>query len=224
LIFPPLLREVQWGAGIAEMERRARRIAPRVQREGGELTAYVNGNQAWLGFQFVADRLVEVRERHNNPNRAPPFVGGFLRSIVSQHGEPDSVEENSGGCTAVWTVDGGTLTALWRDSEWFMDVFYRPAPATQEALSGADERIGEWCDSEWPATVTLTRGNGEALSLSLQFDSGGRATRSIVLRNNAYYDTESSFGEHYRVGPGGELRIFDNDGFVRSARPGRCAS
>jgi len=223
LLFPPLQRSAPWGANSADVERAMRRSAQRVRRDGSELTAYINGNQAWLGFQFVADRLVEVRERHNNPNRAPPFAGAFLRSIASAHGEPRSVEEDGGGCRAEWDVDGSTLTALWRDSEWFVDIQYSAPPAVVDGANNVGDRLGEWCDSAWPGTVSLVRGEDGGLTLSTQFERGGRVARVVVLRNGAYHDTQSSFGEYYRVGSAGELQIFDAEGFVRSARPGRCA-
>lgn len=224
LLFPPLQREVRWGANSAEVERIVRRSAESVRRDGNELTAYIDGNLAWLGFEFEANRLVEVRERHNNTSRTPPFAGGFLRSIVSAHGEPGAVTEEDGGCRAVWTVDNGTITALWRDSEWFVDVYYAPPPAALERLSDAGDRIGEWCDPAWPATLTLSRGDGAAHTLSMQFVRGGRASRAVTLRNGAYHDTEGEFGEYYRIGSGGELQLFDADGFIRSATPGRCRS
>lgn len=224
LLFSSVQQDVAWGAGSAAVERVARRHAQRVRREGRELTAYVDGNQAWLGFEFVGDRLVEVRERHNNPNRAPPFVGGFLRSIVAAHGDPATVTEDSGGCRAVWSNDSGTVTALWRDSEWFVDVFYAPTPAALEGLSNVGERVGEWCDSAWPATIAIMQSDGTAYTLSMQFTRGGRATRDLVLRNGSYHNTEGDFGEYYRVGSGGELQLFDSEGFIRSASPGRCPS
>jgi len=223
LIFLPLHREARWGASVADMQRLGRRIAPRVERDGQQVTAYVNGNHAWVSFQFAGDRLVEVRERHNNPRRSPPFAGAFLRSLTSELGEPATVrEESNGACNAVWPIEGGTLTAVWRDSEWFLDVFYAPSAAAAETLSDSGGRLGQWCDAAWPATLSLHQGANGAFSLSLQFHPRGQATRNVVLRNGAYHDLESDFGERYHVGPGGELQIFDREGFVRSARPGPC--
>jgi hypothetical protein len=89
----------------------------------------------------------------------------------------------------------------------------------------AETVIGRWCDTAWPgggAEIAIVRADDGALRLSNAFAAGGAVVRPLRLREGTYWAIGEDFGAHYRIGAGGELRIFDNEGFIRSARPGRC--
>lgn len=85
--------------------------------------------------------------------------------------------------------------------------------------------VGQWCDLAWPGgnEITIVRHDDARLEVSNRFAAGGTVAYPLRLHNGTYWAVGESYGAHYRVGENGELRLFDNEGFIRSARPGRCA-
>ncbi len=92
------------------------------------------------------------------------------------------------------------------------------------STASADELIGRWCDSAWPSAnqITITRADDGSLRVNNDFGNGSTVAYPLRVRNGTYYAVGEGFGAHYRIGQDGELRLFDNEGFIRSARPGRC--
>lgn len=89
----------------------------------------------------------------------------------------------------------------------------------------ADTTIGQWCDTAWPDggnQITITRNDAGAHRVTNQFAQGGVVAHRLRVSNGAYYAIGEDFGQYYRINGDGTLRLFDNDGFIRSARPGRC--
>jgi len=91
--------------------------------------------------------------------------------------------------------------------------------------AAADITIGQWCDTAWPdggAQITITRNDAGAHRVTNQFAEGGVVAHRLRVSNGTYYAIGESFGQHYRIANDGTLRLFDNEGFIRSARAGRC--
>lgn len=90
--------------------------------------------------------------------------------------------------------------------------------------AAADTIIGRWCDTAWPNgnEITILRTDDGRLRVSSNFGDGSSVVHPLRLQDGTYRAVGEDFGAHYRIGANGELRLFDNDGFIRSARPGRC--
>ena len=155
LIFPTIEKRLEWGASEGRVRDIAKSISAKTSRDDSGLTAYANGYDDWIQFEFSGGGLSGVHERHNNTTRQPPFVDGFLSKLKSALGDKAATSTDSdGACNAAWQTTKNSTKAVWRDSEWFVDVYYTPPagkptrPAQEEANIWAfytplEDRVGK---------------------------------------------------------------------------------
>lgn len=98
--------------------------------------------------------------------------------------------------------------------------------STMSGVVFADQTvIGRWCDRMVPAmpkynqTMTIRTNNDGDLELYSTFGDGSKTTAMLVEKpSGTFLKKGSTHGDKYRIAQNnGDLRLFDNDGFIRSA-------
>jgi hypothetical protein len=155
LIFPASQQLLPWGSSEIQVQDVARSISKETSRDVRGLMVKVNGFDDWIQFEFTFGKLSRVRERHNNDSRQPPFVDAYLSEIKTLLGNNATTSiDGNGACSAVWQSATGYTKAVWRDNEWFIDIYYEPKdglptlPATKEAevwsfYSQMEDKVGK---------------------------------------------------------------------------------
>ena len=145
LIFPSIDKRLEWGASEGRVQSVANSIASKTSRDDSGLTAYANGYDDWIQFEFSSGVLSGVHERHNNKSRQAPFVDGFLSKLKISLGDKAATStDGDGACNAVWQTGKNSTKAVWRDSEWFVDVYYTPSNGKPTRSSEEESAIWEF--------------------------------------------------------------------------------
>ena len=103
-----------------------------------------------------------------------------------------------------------------------------PAPTTIESSSQAEdaktvEDIGQWIDEAWPggAIMTMTRENGSII-LEIEFNDDSRNREEMVeetVAGEQRFEEKlgSVLGEYYVITATGDLDMYDEIGYIRTA-------
>ena len=85
------------------------------------------------------------------------------------------------------------------------------------------EDIGQWVDEGWPggAIITITR-EDEGIILDIKFNDDSHYTREMVEKTVAgqqHFEEKGSndFGEYYVITARGDLDLYDEIGYIRTA-------
>lgn len=88
------------------------------------------------------------------------------------------------------------------------------------------DTVGVWCDTLVPglkkfdAKLTLIRGvAGELRYLSEFQDGSSREGKLIEKAPGIYLEADSQYGDGYSFLSGGAIRVFDDDGEIRTIQP-----
>ena len=94
--------------------------------------------------------------------------------------------------------------------------------------------VGDWCDTMIPnmkrydAVITIKSKRDGGYELVVRHGDGSSSNTHLV-KSGEKFMTNNDFGEYYQVRQDNSLAIYDNEGFVRSAKavesnakPGKC--
>lgn len=174
VIFLNIRQQLPWGASESRVRQVANTVAARTDRGDSGLTAYTNGYDDWINFEFSSAKLSKVRERHNNAKRKAPFVNGFLHKLKSSFGHNYTASsDGNGACNAVWEITNISIKAVWQESEWFVDIYYEPIIRSSSLSEDKERKI-------WNYYAPLEDSVGKESALA------ATATRFGVTRDDVF--------------------------------------
>ncbi|HWD66592.1 MAG TPA: hypothetical protein VG227_01405 [Caulobacteraceae bacterium] len=142
LIYPAIKNRVEWGETESQIRGVINSIAQKFDRDESGLTAYTNGHDDWIQFQFSDGRLSEVRERHNRADRPPPFVDAYLAGLKATFGRNAVTStDDARSCNAIWKTPKNTVKAVWREERLFVDIYYDPTDKTPLLAEGRQREV-----------------------------------------------------------------------------------
>ena len=93
-----------------------------------------------------------------------------------------------------------------------------PKPSHSETI------IGRWCDRMVPGMrrfyriMTIVKTDSGQIVLKSRFGDGSSSTNRLQrVGSGSYAKADSGFGDRYRTSANGDLNLYDNEGFIRTA-------
>lgn len=94
---------------------------------------------------------------------------------------------------------------------------------SDDSPASGEKKIGKWLNqmaSDFYATVEITARDGVYWMYSKYHDGSSQTTKLTKKKVSGtvrYVNTDSRFGEYYIITPDGRLKIYDNEGLIRTA-------
>jgi hypothetical protein len=100
-------------------------------------------------------------------------------------------------------------------------------PSSANGANKDGEVVGRWRDNinpAWDQTITIRREKGAIYLVSEFSDGGTRKVPVTEVEPRTFKDLASRFGEYYRITEDGDLALYDNRGYIRTAKQIRTPS